>query len=283
MAPRTQPTARQIRLGTELRRLREGAGLKAREVASLLNSTSAQMSQIEAGLAGVSEERVRRLAAHYACADGELIDALAAVATDRTRGWWEEFRGLLPPEFLDLSELEHHATFLHEALIVHVPGLLQTPDYARAIFGYMVPELPNSELTPRVEHRMGRKAVLQGTRPVRYEVILHECALRIRVGDRKVARDQLTYLLEAIERKQAGVRVVPFDRDWFGGASSAMLHLGGPMPQLDTVQRDSPHGSAFIDSPSQLGRFRALFSKLEQAALSHRESRDFIHRLSKEL
>src|ERR671919_1087516 len=114
MPPRSQPTARQVRLGTELRRLREAAGTTAREVAGFLGSTSAQMSQMEAGIAGVSEERVRRLAAHYRCADVALIDALVEMATDRTRGWWEAYRDRLPPVFLDLAELQHHAMFLQE-------------------------------------------------------------------------------------------------------------------------------------------------------------------------
>ncbi|MFD9203963.1 helix-turn-helix domain-containing protein, partial [Streptomyces anthocyanicus] len=64
MPPRSHPTARQARLGTELRRLREASGLKARDVAAFLNSTSTQMSQMEAGIAGVSAQRIRRLAAH---------------------------------------------------------------------------------------------------------------------------------------------------------------------------------------------------------------------------
>ncbi|MGC5362047.1 Scr1 family TA system antitoxin-like transcriptional regulator [Streptomyces sp. DT24] len=89
------------------------------------------MSQVEAGDAGVSEARLHRLVAHCACDDVELIDALAAMATDRIRGWWEEYRVLLPPVFLGLSELEHHASFRRDVEIIHVPGLLQTEDYAR--------------------------------------------------------------------------------------------------------------------------------------------------------
>lgn len=54
-------------------------------------------------MAGVSEERLRRLAAQYACTDTELIESLMATATDRTLGWWEEYRGLLPTPFLDLA------------------------------------------------------------------------------------------------------------------------------------------------------------------------------------
>ncbi|GHJ01237.1 transcriptional regulator [Streptomyces olivaceus] len=263
--------------------MREAAGLKAREVAGLLSSTSAQMSQVEAGFAGASEERVRRLAAHYACADESLVNALVAMSTDRTQGWWEEFRGVLPPVFLDVAELEHHATFLHEVVITHVPGLLQTPDYARAVFGYMVPELPESELTPRVEHRLRRRAVMECDPPVPYRTVVHEAALRIRVGDREVTRAQLRRILDESERKHVAVRIIPFDTDHFAGASAAMMHVGGPLPRLDTVLRDSPSGTAFLDAESQLQRFRKLFRKVERASLDPIRSRDLIHRLAKEL
>ncbi|BCL28428.1 hypothetical protein GCM10017557_32870 [Streptomyces aurantiacus] len=132
MPRRPQPTARQARLGLELRKLREAAGLKAREAAALIGADSVQMSQIESGISGVSAQRLRRLACNYACADGELVDALVAMATDRARGWWEEYRGHLPTPFLNLPELEHHAKYRWDAEFLHIPGLLQTPDYARA-------------------------------------------------------------------------------------------------------------------------------------------------------
>ncbi|MGW0768635.1 helix-turn-helix domain-containing protein [Streptomyces sp. NPDC002676] len=283
MAPRSQPTARQVRLGTELRRLRESAGLKAREVAALLSSTSAQMSQMEAGLAGVSDRRVRRLATHYACADEALIEALIAMATERAQGWWEEYRGVLPPVFLDVAETEHHGTFLREVVTSHIPGMLQTPDYARAVFGYMVPELPESELKPRVEHRMQRRCVLDRTVPIPYETIIHEAALRIMVSDRHTTQAQLLEVLRVIERGQATVRVIPFTSQGFAGAGIEMMYVGGPLPQLDTVLRDAPHGTAFIDAESQLARFRALLNKVGKSALQPVASRDFIHRMTKEL
>ncbi|GAA4002799.1 helix-turn-helix transcriptional regulator [Streptomyces plumbiresistens] len=283
MAPRSQPTARQVRLGTELRRLREAAGLKAREVAGLLNSTSAQMSQVEAGNVGVSEERVRRLAAHYDCTDEALIDALVAMATDRTQGWWEEYRGVLPPVFQDTAEVEHHATFLREVVITYVPGLLQTADYARAVYAYVHPGLPESELIPRVEHRMMRRAVIEGGSPTPYETLIHECALRVRVSDRDVSRAQLQEILGQIEQGHATVRVIPIDQDGFGGAGISMMYAGGPVPQLDTGLRDAPTGVAFIDAEAQLKKLRTLFLTIQAASLDPNTSRDFIHRLTKEL
>ncbi|MFH9732822.1 helix-turn-helix domain-containing protein [Streptomyces sp. NPDC017260] len=283
MPPRSNPTVRQVRLGTELRRLREAAGLKAREAAAFLNSTSGQMSHVELGIAAVSAERVRRLAAHYACTDDALVDALAIMATDRMRGWWEEYRGVLPPVFQDTAEAEHHATYLREVVITHVPGLLQTADYARALYAYVHPGLPESELDYRVEHRMMRRAVIEGDNPTPYETLVHECALRVRVADRTASRVQLQRILDQMEQGHAMVRVIPFDQDGFGGAGISMMYAGGPVHQLDTGLRDAPTGVAFIDAAAQLHQLRTLFLKMQEASLDPTASREFIHRLTKEL
>ncbi|MFI9585837.1 helix-turn-helix domain-containing protein [Streptomyces sp. NPDC052236] len=283
MTARNLPTARQVRLGAELRKLREAAGIAAREVAEVLGTSSAQMSQIEAGNSAVGEERVRRLAAHCACADAELIEALVAMATDRTQGWWEEYRGVLPPGFLDLAELEHHARFLRDISTAHVPGLLQTKDYARAVFAYWVPELPISELEPRVEHRMRRRTVITRDGAVDYEAVIHESVLRTRVADRGAALAQLNELLRQSERRNITIRVIPFDTDGFAGASAALLYAGGAVPALDTVQRDTPYGTAFIDAAAQLMAMRTVLRKVESAALDPALSRDFMYHMAKEL
>jgi transcriptional regulator with XRE-family HTH domain len=283
MPRRRQPTARQARLGVELQKLREAAGLKGREAATLLGTDAARLSQIESGVAGVSEGTVRRLAAHYACTDDDLVNALAAMATDRTRGWWEKYRGLLPTQFLDLAELEHHSTFRRDVEFLHVPGLFQTEDYARAIFSYRVPELPYVDLDLRVQYRMERKAIIEGASHIPYEAVIHEAALRIRVGDRAAARTQLARILELSEADHITVRVILFDLDGFAGATNAMMYAGGAVPKLDTAVRDAPHGAAFIDSEAQLSAFRTLFRMVEAVSLEPERSRDFIHRLAKEL
>ncbi|WP_329441158.1 helix-turn-helix transcriptional regulator [Streptomyces canus] len=283
MALRAEPTARQSRLAVELRRLRDAAGLTAREAAALLGVTAPVISQIESGIAGVSEKRLRRLATHYACTDTDFIDALVSMATDRTPGWWEEYRGQLPTLYLDLAELEHHATYRHDVEFLHIPGLLQTAEYARAMFSYQVPRLPDEDLELRVHHRMARKAVLERPTTLPYKAVVHEAALRIRVGGRAAARTQLSRVLEFSEADHVTVRVIPFELDDFAGAWSAMMYAGGAVPKLDTAVRDAPHGTAFIDSEAQLGVFRTLFRKVEADALDPEPSRDFIHRLAKEL
>jgi hypothetical protein len=114
-------------------------------------------------------------------------------------------------------------------------------------------------------------------------LVIHEAALHIRVSDRVASRAQLVRLLEISEADHITVRVIPFDLDGFARAASTMTYVGGPVPKLDTVVRDVPHGSAFIDSEAQLSAFRTRFRKVEAVSLDPDRSRDFIHRLAKEL
>ncbi|MGW0825110.1 helix-turn-helix domain-containing protein [Streptomyces sp. NPDC002845] len=281
--PRKQPTARQERLGRELRKLREAAGLTAREAGKLLGVISVTMSQIESGVAGVSEARVRRMAAQYACADAELIDALVEMATDRTRGWWEEYRDVLPPAFRDLAELEHHARYMKVIGGAHVPGLLQTEEHARAVYEFWNPDLPENELRLRVENRLRRAIVLTREGAVPYAALLHESVLRTRVADRRVARAQLDRIIHMSERSNITVRVVPFDVDGFGAAGTAMLYAGGPVTALDTAQMDTPSGAEYVDNAARLRALRTVYGKVEAASLDPIKSRDYIHRLAKEL
>ncbi|MFJ3194106.1 helix-turn-helix domain-containing protein [Streptomyces griseoviridis] len=276
---RREPTARQLRLATELRRLREAAGFTSRQAAALLGVSPAQITHIESALAGVSEQRLRRLASHYACTDEKFVDALVAMATDRTRGWWEEYRGLLPTSFLDLAELDHHATFVQDVAILYVPGLLQTEDYARAVFSSRLPELTPEELELRVNHRLARQSKV--TFP--HTVVIHEVALRIRVGDRATTRAQLGWLLELADADRMTLRVISLDLDGFAGASSSMTYVGGTLPRLDTVVRDAPHGSLLLDSEAQLNSYRTRFRRIEAVSLEPDRSRELIHQLAKEL
>ncbi|MFE9766925.1 DUF5753 domain-containing protein [Streptomyces sp. NPDC005808] len=165
-----------------------------------------------------------------------------------------------------------------DVAILFVPGLLQTEHYARAVFSSRVPELTPDELELRVRHRMARQEIA-----IPYEVVIHEAALRFRVSDRVSSQAQLARLVELSEADHISLRVIPFDLDGFARASSTMKYVGGLLPKLDTVVRDAPHGSVFIDSEAQLNAYRTRFRKVEAVALDPERSRDFIHRLAKEL
>ncbi|GGN85404.1 transcriptional regulator [Streptomyces albiflavescens] len=281
MPPRTNPTARQRRLGAELRKLREAAGVMSRDVAAYLGTSQAQISHIESGKNGIGEARLRRLAEHYACDDAQLIDALAEMASERDKGWWEEYRGVLPPRGLDLAELEHHAPYVRTFQVVHIPGVLQTEEHVRAASIFMEPNLPEADREARVAFRMRRQQVLDASIP--YDAIVHEAALRMRVGGPKVARAQLDHLLRASERTNVGIRAIPFAADGFAGAGYPMQYVGGVVPQLDTVQIDTTHGAEFIDATAQLNRYQALLERIDRTALPQEASLDLIRRIAQEL
>ncbi|MEU5403193.1 helix-turn-helix transcriptional regulator [Streptomyces sp. NPDC005963] len=283
MPPRTVITARQRRLGAELRRLREAAGHNSREAASLLGIDHTKISQMETARFGVSNERVRTLACAYGCDDQNYIDALAKIAEDRTRGWWSEYREKLPADFLDIAELEHHCQGLRTYQIAHIPGLLQTEDHIKSIFSETNPPLTGFELDRRINHRVRRQLILKGDSPPRYEAVIHEAALRMQFGGRKVARAQLEHLLAMGSHEHVTIQVIPFDAGGFAGSGQSIFYAQGDVPELDTVQLDATHGVIFLDSPAQLKNYRSLLDRMNAKALPARESSDFIYQIVEQL
>ncbi|MFE1045407.1 Scr1 family TA system antitoxin-like transcriptional regulator [Streptomyces olivaceus] len=175
------------------------------------------------------------------------------------------------------------ATYRWDVEFLHVPGLLQTEDYARALFSSRIPELPSPDLERRVQHRMQRRAIPDRAQPTSYETLIHEAALRMMVGSRDDARAQMLRVLELSEADHIVVRVIPFGLEHFIDVGAAMVYAGGAVPKLDTVVRDGPHGTVFVDSEAQLAVFRTHFRRMEAVSLAPGRSREFIHKLSKEL
>ncbi|MER7731982.1 helix-turn-helix transcriptional regulator [Streptomyces erythrochromogenes] len=284
MPPRSTPTARQRRLGSELRRLREESGTSVQRAAVLLGVDRTRIPNIESGRIGISAERVRTLAGHYGCPDPELVDLLAAMAREREKGWWEPHRRPgLPPGLLDICELEHHAAGLHTAVTTHIPGLLQTEAHARAVFGAADPPLPASELHARLALRMGRQQVFARERPPLYEALVHEAALRMRFGGPGVVRQQLEHVLGQSERERTTVRVIPFSAGGLPGSGQSFTYAAAALSRLDTVQLDSAHGSVLVGSDPELTRYRGLLGRLRSLALPADASRDFIHSVVRDL
>ncbi|KRV51507.1 DNA-binding protein [Wenjunlia vitaminophila] len=257
--------------------------MSATEAATLLGVTQSRISNIEAGRYGVSGNRVRALARNYACSDQALIDALAGMTGDRTRGWWEEYQDLLPTGLLELTELEHHATALRTSQLVNVPGLLQTPDHARSIFGQAVPPLLPHEVEHMVAHRIRRQGILHRQRPTPYTAVLHEAALHMRFGGTYVAKAQLRHLIELSEHENITILVIPFTSDGFPPSGHGIDYFSGPVSQLDTVQLDTTHGSELVDAPAKVEMYRLLLDRMEEIALPAEESRDLMNRAAQRL
>lgn len=277
MATTNNPTLKPRRLGVELRKLRERAGLSSTAAAALIGVPQARVSMIEAGRYAVSGDRVRAMARSYACADDELVDALADMTGGRTRGWWDEYREYLPASFADMAELEHQARGLRVALVIHIPGLLQTVDHARAVIREAAPPLRAYEVEHRLSHRMKRQAILYGDDPASYTAVIHEAALRMEFGGVSTVRAQLEHLITMGEMDNVTIRVIPFGGGIFPGTGQSFDYVLGAVPQLDTVQLDSAQGTQFMDAEAELAKYRAVLERMEATALTSAESRDFIH------
>lgn len=274
---RGTPTGRQLRLGAELRKLRERAGLTSTEAAQLLGIKQNQVSNIEAGRHGVSPERLRAIACHYECPDKALVDALTAMTPDRKRGWWEEYRDMLPTALLDLAEVEHYGTALRTAHTAGIPGLLQTRDHAREVFRQVVPDLSPPEIEHRTSFRIKRQGIVfRGPEQVPYQAIIHEAALHMRFGGRDVARQQLEHLLKMGEHPNITILVVPFEAGGFPGAGQPVYYVHGTVPQLDTVQLDQAHGMVLLDAETRLDKYRRVLDRLTALSLVETESRALI-------
>ncbi|MFE1932893.1 helix-turn-helix domain-containing protein [Streptomyces sp. NPDC059474] len=278
MPPSNTPTLTQRRLGTELRKLRERAGLSSTAAAARHGIIQARLSSIEAGRYPVSADRVRLFARNYSCAEDDLVDAMAEMTGGRTRGWWNECREHLPASFADLAELEHHAREIRVAVVIHIPALLQTVDHARAVLREAAPPLRAYEVEHRLSYRMKRQAILHEGRPMSYTAIIHEAALRMEFGGVRTVRAQLEHVIAMGELDNINVRVIPFSGGGtFPGTGQSFDYVSGAVPQLDTVQLDSAHGCQFIDAVAELAKYRALLERMEATALKPAQSRDFIH------
>jgi transcriptional regulator with XRE-family HTH domain len=283
MTPSSTPTARRQRLGAELRKLRERAGLTATQAAALLGGNQARISNIEAGRYGVSAERVRTLTCLYECSNADLTEALAAMTGDRRRGWWEEYREILSSGLLDLAELEHYGQRLRTAHTSGIPGLLQTREHTLEVMRQVVPALPPPDVEHRLSFRMKRQAVLFREEAVPYQAIIHEAALRMRFGGPSVAGHQLQHLLNMGQQAHITIRVLPFDAGAFPGSGQPLYYVHGPVPQLDTVQLDQAHGIVLLDAEAQLDKYRQVFARLESLALDAAASANLIHTIAKSL
>ncbi|KOV27851.1 DNA-binding protein [Streptomyces sp. XY431] len=276
------PSIRQRRLGAELRRLREQAGLSVTRAGELHGTQQSRISNIESGGYPVSADRVRALARLYGCADDALVEALTGMTGGRTRGWWEEYREILPAGALDLAELEHHAVSMRITSVVHIPGLLQTAEHARALFRDVVPPLSPPEVEHLVSHRIKRQAVLFGASPTPLSAVVHETALRMEFGGPEVARGQLEYLLTASEYSHIDLRVIPFGTGSFPSSGAAIVYFGAEVARLDSVQVDGDRFE-FIDTEPQLIKYRAVLDRLEASALKPGASRDLIRRVAQSI
>ncbi|MET8543379.1 helix-turn-helix transcriptional regulator [Kitasatospora sp. NPDC004799] len=280
MPPRLSPTVRQQRLGIELRRIRERVGVTPKSLAATIGTDLPKISQMENGKSGISAERLRIWARTCGCEDGPYLDALLAMTQDRRKYWWDGYRGRLPNAIIDIAEMEHHASSLSILNSTFIPGLLQTPEYATAVFERLPPQY-RQEADVRKAFRIRRQQIFVD-HPKPYSAFLHESALRMQFGGPDVLADQLRSLLDNSERPGVEIRVIPFSVPTYTGSGESLYLARGPVPELDTVQIDLSHGPKFVHTQAELASYRRIKEETAAISLAPEESRDFIRALLKD-
>ena len=208
------PAVRRRKLGAELRALRTSAGLTSGEAARLAGWHQSKVSRIETGTSGVKPADVRLLLDVYGVADPQLRELLLMLSGsgdgDGRHHWWHAYRGVLPPTYRDFISLESQASAMRTLETTVIPGLLQTPEYARAVTEAALEDASEERLDALVEVRLARQDVLRATPPLELSAVLDEAVLRREVGGPGVMARQLDRLVEAARLPQVRLQVLPF-------------------------------------------------------------------------
>ncbi|MEU4109597.1 helix-turn-helix transcriptional regulator [Streptomyces sp. NPDC027717] len=242
--------------GTELKRRREDAGLTQAELGARVF--------VSGGYIGQFEQAIRKPQLDVAQRIDEVL---------RTDGFFERlWRKLIKEQqfaeyFAHAAELERLATSMCEWAPAVVPGLLQTPDYARAIYRAANPLSADEWIEEMVRLRMDRAEILKDATRPQYWAVLHETVLRMPVGAAAVMARQLGHIAKGVRSHQVLVQVLPFS--------------AGPHPQMGkmmvlkefddappTVYTEGVLSGNLLDDPAVVKRVRSDYDLLRAAALS---------------
>ncbi|MEV0282283.1 helix-turn-helix transcriptional regulator [Streptomyces sp. NPDC050610] len=267
MALRTTTTERQRRLGAELRKLRERAGLTVSDGGASINMGRVHLTHVERGHTAISTERLRALCQTYGCTSSTYVDALVRLSESKGKGWWSGYKGKLSPAALDLAELEASAEGLRSYESLFIPGLFQTEDYTRSIFNADDEITSQEAIDSAVRFRMERQAILTGQPPAEVHAVVHEAALHMRFGGTAVIRKQLLRLIELAENPRITIQVLPFTTEGVSTLSTPFFMLTSHGKALDTVLTETPSGSLYLHDDDSIAKYRRQFDRLRAAAL----------------
>lgn len=258
------PTVRRWRLSRALAQLRGSTDLDGTEVARRLGWSPSKITAIERDQWKRPNPRdVKDLLDVYGVTDQVRRDDLLELARQaRMRGWWYEYREVLRSE---LVEFEAEAVFIRTREVSVVPGLLQTADYARALFEGG----QQDRIEQRVAARMRRQEILER---VKLCVIIEEAAIRKRIGGSKVMAEQLQHLVDLADRPNIEIRVLPDEAGAHPAMGEAFLLLTfSEDPGLVYLERATE--SIFQSDPERVAAYEAIYEQLKAVSLPLDESR----------
>lgn len=281
MADAARPTVRRIRLGRELRRLRENKGWTLATAAHQLRRNFSSIGKVERGEQGLAHDELIHMLDTYGLPESDLRQALIALRRDaHKRGWWLDYRGRVEPTLLDYISLENDARAIYTFETLHFPGLFQTEAYARVTISSGVSDPPPERADDRVALRMARQRLLTTGDPPQLNAVVDEVVLRRPYGGPKVMRAQLMHLYELSQLGSVALQVLPSTIDAHPGRDGAFTLLD--VGELQIVLIECITRSWYLESDEDIRLHRLTFDRLSRAALSEGDSRALIQRVMSE-
>lgn len=281
------PLAARRKLGTELRRLRDGLGLTTEDVGAQINCHNSKISRVELAQRACTRKDFDALMELYEVDEkkrAELYD-LMIKGRQRIPPWWQAYADVISANYAEFLAYEAEAGRCCEYQPLLIPGPLQTADYAHAVTGVSFTALGPDQVESLVEVRMGRQKRLREDAPMIFEAVVTEAALRLRVGGAEVMRGQLRHLMQMAALDNVTFRVIPFEAGEKGASTGAFTLFGiGKDRDTDVLFTESADNTTnFRDDPLALRRMNRLFRNLSAAALSEQDSVELVERIEKEL
>jgi transcriptional regulator with XRE-family HTH domain len=271
------PTARRMILGSQLRRLRERAGITRGEAGYNIRGSESKISRLELGRVGFKERDVADLLTMYGITEGvERNSFLEMVKESNQPGWWRRYNDLMPGWFNDFVGLEEAASRIQTWEPMFVPGLLQTEEYARAIASYGRPEAVDDETERRVALRMRRQKVLARPDAPRLWAVIDESVLHRPIGSRRGLRAQLEYLLEVTELPNVSVQVLPWHLSGYAaqGAFSLLRFAEPELPNIAYVEHLT--GALYLEKLDEIEEYSRSLDRLAVDAETPDRSRQLL-------
>lgn len=281
MTTRQSPTVRRRRLGVELRRRRESAGITLEYVADRMECSQSKISRIETGHSSVTTRDVRDMLGIYGV-DGQDVDELVEIArAARQKGWWHPYSAVLVGAYVGLEAAAKSIRAYEQQV---VPGLLQTPEYAHAMIRAARPDFTEEEVSNRVRVRMARQSLLtRQDDSISFWVVLDESVLSRPVGGDDVMRMQLRRLAEAASMQNVTMQVLPFEAGAHAGMDGTFAILDFPEPgDSDVVYAENATGGLFLEKNDELRKYALIFDNIQAAALSPERTAKLIAELAEE-
>lgn len=279
------PTAVRRELGERLRGLRNDKGMSVAEAARQVGFSQSKLTKIELAQAAATRDEVLAMLEMYGETDpGQQALLVSMVRAGASKEWWEGHRAL-PHKFGSYLGLESIATALqaYDTHLVH--GLLQTPDYARALLRAVRPELLPHEIDPLVELRMRRQEILTRADPPPPTLwsIMDEAVLRRQIGGRETMHAQLQRLIERSELPNITLLVLPNDLGAHAGLTGPLAIFQFEAGARPVVYVEGQAGNLYLEKDDDLRRCRQTMNHILAAAPGPEQSLALIRQVAKEM